>query len=290
MSKKVINILISTIDDRINHVEKVLLNPRDDIKYIIFHQYMGEAYKRIPPNLKRSDVTIFQMEGKGLSKSRNYTIKLATGDIALFADDDLTYRPNYIKNLINAFLSNPDADVILFKIKTSPDEPEYKNYPEYKVDLKDKLLSISTPEIAFKVESVKKLGLFFDERFGAGQELLIGSEETIFIEDCLKKGLKVIFVPEYITEHPYESTIKSIPRYDKRRNWVTGAYDCRTNGQIALLKAFFGTIKILPELLKNGVNPFIYFYHRLSAVLYILQTNKNSSLEEYKTNFPYLKS
>lgn len=274
MTKINLNILISTIDERIWQVEKVLLKPRDDVKYIVSHQYTRETYKKVPPKLKRSDVTVSQLKGKGVAKSRNNNIKLATGDIAFFGDDDVTFRSHYIETLKETFLSNPDADVILFKVKTGPGEPEYKNYPERKVEMKKKLFSVSTVEIAFRVKNIKESGIFFDERFGAGMELLINSEETIFIEDCIKKGLKVMFIPEYIAEHPYQSTVKSIPRFDKKKNWVTGAYDCRTNGRIALLKAFLGTIKMVPELIKNNINPFTYLYHRLSAVIYILRTNK----------------
>lgn len=268
-----ISILISTIDERINQVNNVLLSPRDHVEYIISHQYTDEIFKEIPPELKRRDVTVSQVKGKGLAKSRNNALKLASGDIGLFADDDVNYRESYIDTVEKAFLSNPEIDIALFKIKTDPGEPEYKNYPDQQFGLEKVLYAPSSVEIAFKIDSIRKSGIFFDERFGAGRELVINNEETIFIEDCLEKGLKVIFVPEYIVEHPYESTIKSVPKYDKKRTWVTGAYDCRSNGKIALLKAFLGTVKILPDLIKHKANPFTYFYHRLSAVLYILRTN-----------------
>jgi glycosyltransferase involved in cell wall biosynthesis len=269
-----ISILISTIDDKIHKAKNVLLSPRDDIEYIISHQYTSEAYKEIPADLLRNDVTISQIEGKGVARSRNNAIRLASGDVGLFADDDVTYQESYIDLLKKTFQDNPDIDIVLFKIKTRPGEPEYKSYPESPIELKKLEFSASSVEIGFNINKIKESGLKFDERFGAGQELLIISEETIFIEDCLKHGLKVVFIPEYIVEHPYQSTIKSVPKYDKRRNWVTGAYDCRSNGSIALLKAFLGTIKYLPDLLKNGVNPLTYFYHRLSAVIYILRTTK----------------
>jgi len=269
-----ITILISTIDERIEDVKKVLLNPRDDVEYIISHQYTEQAHKKVPPELKRNDVMVSQIEGKGVSRSRNNAIKLASGDIALMSDDDVTYQNSYIDVVKKSFYDNPDMDVGIFKIKTKAGEPEYKPYPEYQLELKKKLFSVSTIEIAFDVKKIIESSICFDERFGAGEELLIGSEETIFIEDCLKEGLKVVFVPEYIVEHPYTSTVNTIPKFDKRLNWITGAYDCRKNGRIALLKAFGGTFKKLPELLRHKVNPLSYLYHRLSAVIYILRTDK----------------
>lgn len=268
-----VNILISTINGGIESVKNILLEPREDVEYIVSHQYTSERFKKIPAALLREDVIISQIPGKGLSKSRNHAISLATGDIGIIADDDVTYCDSYIDIVKDTFLSNPSLDVALFKIKTGNGEPEYKNYPKVSLEYTKNLFFISSIEIAFNIKKIKEAGLQFDERFGAGQELIIGYEEMIFVEDCLKAGLSVVFIPEFIVEHPYMSTSKTIPRFDKRKNWVAGAYDCRSNGSIALLKAFGGTFRILPELLEYDVNPLVYLYHRLSAAIYILRTN-----------------
>lgn len=272
-----LNILISTFNERIADVKNVLLPVQEDVEYIVSHQYTREQFKVIPLELCRGDVTVSQIPGKGVTKSRNNAIRLATGDIGLFCDDDVTYRQEYINRVKKTFAEHRDIDIALFKIKTRPEEPEYKNYPTRKGELKKLSHAISTLEIAFNIDRIKEKKIWFDERFGAGQELLINTDETIFVEDCLRHGCKVLFVPEYIVEHPYESTIKSIPKYDKRRNWVTGAYDCRTNGKVAMVKAFLGTAKILPDLLRHKVNPLVYCYQRLSAVLFILWTNRKTN-------------
>ena len=272
-----INILISTLNERIADVPGILLPKQDDVEYIVSHQYTSERYKPVPAALKRADVTISQIKGKGVAKSRNNAIQLATGDVAILSDDDVTYRPEYVDAVRQTFSDHPEIDIALFKIKTEPGEPEYKRYPAEQKLIKNKLSrAVSTIEIAFRIERIKERGVYFDERFGAGQELIINTDETIFIEDCLKRGCKVLYVPEYVVEHPYISTRNLIPKYDERLNWVVGAYDCRTNGKIAMLKALLGTIKYLPDLIRHKVNPLAYCYQRLSAVLYILRTNKKT--------------
>ena len=276
-----ISILISTINERLKQVGNVLLDPRDDIEYVISHQYTDETYREIPAELNRRDVTISQIRGKGVAKSRNNALRLASGDIGLFADDDVTYRESYIDTVEKTFLSNPDMDIALFKIKTRPGEPEYKNYPDHPIELNKVLFAPSSVEIGLRIDRIRESGISFDERFGAGCELLIGAEEKIFIEDCLRQDFKVLYIPEYVVEHPYHSSIKSVSNFSKSKNWVIGAYDCRTNGKIALLKAFGGTVKILPKLLQQKVNPFSYLYHRLSAVIYILWTNKRVRDSEF---------
>lgn len=268
-----LNILISTIDDGIRKLDRVLLSPIEGVSYIVSHQYTDEEYIKIPGFLIRDDVQISQIRGKGVTRSRNNALRLAEGDIGLFSDDDVTYRKEYFDRIKEKFRNHPELDVGLFKIKTGKNEPEYKKYPEKEMTYR-RAPSIGTVEMAVRLKKVKEKGIFFDERFGAGQPLLIGSDEMLFAQDCIDSGLTVRFYPEYIVEHRYESTVNAIPRYDKRRIWVTGGVDCKRHGIKALFKAFFGTFKILPDLLTNRVNPFYYFYHRLSAVVYILRTNR----------------
>lgn len=270
----VINVMISTIDEGIYQVENVLLPYRGDVKYIISHQYTNNKKTPIPEKLIREDVVISQIPGKGVSKSRNNAISLAEGDIGLFADDDLTYKNSYFDDLKNIFLQSPDLDIALLKIKTKSNEPVYKNYSD-EIEYYSKIRhSVSSVEIAVNLDTIKKEGLIFDERFGAGNKKIIGSEETVFLYDAIKLGLNVIFYPVYVTEHPFESTIKSVSKFDVRRNWVTGALDCRTNGVTAIPKAFLGTIKYFPDLIRQRKNPMVYFFQRLTAVLYILITNR----------------
>lgn len=269
-----LDILISTIDQGIDKVNNVLLPFRKDVKYIVSHQYQNERYKYIPKELRREDVTVSQIPGRGVTKSRNHAIRLATGDIGLFADDDVTYTNDYFDVIIETFRLNQNLDLALFKIKAPEGFPEYKKYPNDEMKINKLPFSVGTIEITFKINSIKSEKLFFDERFGAGQPLLIGSDESIFVLDCIRRNLEVRFYPKYVVEHPYESTIKTIKKYDKRRVSVTGAYDARINGLKAIPKALAGTLKILPDLIRNKKSPFIYLTERLSAAIYILKTNK----------------
>lgn len=183
-----LNILISTYNDGIEQVRNVLLDYRDDVTYIVTHQYTDSVYKYIPEELKREDIFVYQIEGKGVTKSRNKAIKLANGEIGLFSDDDVTYTNQYIDTVINYFKRDDSLDVALFKIKTPEGYPEYKKYPQTALKLKTLPFDVGTIEISFRVKSIKSSNVLFDERFGAGQEKLIGADESIFISDCLKKG------------------------------------------------------------------------------------------------------
>ena len=131
-----LNILISTFDEGIHKVKNVILDYREDVSYIISHQYTQEKYKIVPLELNRKDILISQIPGLGVTNSRNNAINLAHGEIGLFSDDDVTYSHSYFDTIIETFDNEESLDVCVFKIKTPEGFPEYKNYPKNKIKLK----------------------------------------------------------------------------------------------------------------------------------------------------------
>lgn len=271
-----LNVLISTIDDRIEQVESVILERREDLKYIISHQYTDTKFIYVPNKLVREDVVISRLQGKGVARSRNNVIKLADADIVLFSDDDVKYTHEYFDKIIKIFSDDPLLDVGVFKIKTPEGDPEYKKYPSKAMKLKRLPFSVGTIEIACRIERVREFGIWFDERFGLGNNFLVGSEESIFIIDCIKAGLNVWFYPEYIVQHPFISTIKSVPKYDIRKVSMNAAYDARINGWMSVPKVFIRTMFWLPDLIRHKKNVFAFLNESLKAVFFILTTKPNN--------------
>ena len=267
-----LNILISTIDRGIERVEEVLLEPRPGVKYIISHQVIDERFRKIPAVLRREDVVIDQIENRGLSRNRNNSIAMADGDVALLADDDVLYQPQYFENLKKAFQSDPALDVACFRIDTPAGDPQYKEYPAEPFLLnRESRHYISSIEIAFRPEKIRSRGLKFDLRFGLGSDLNIFGEEAVFIHDCIKAGLMVKYVPEYVVMHPAESTIKTLDRFAAASTVFKGAYDARRYGLPAFPAAFYDTLKYRAELSRRGKKPFSYLKERLKGACYIFR-------------------
>lgn len=132
---------------------------------------------------------------KGVGLNRNNALMRADADICLFADDDMVYEENYAEIVRKAFEENPGADVIVFnlreravtrKIIEKKTRVGYLNYLRY-----------GTARVAVRLSSVKKHGIYFNQCFGGGTERCHG-EDNLFLNACLKNGLKIIAVPEYI--------------------------------------------------------------------------------------------
>ncbi len=272
-SGMLVNILISTIDAGISKVEKILLEPRTDLEYVISHQITDSIYRPIPDVLKRSDIVISQIEGRGLSRNRNNSLALANGDIGILADDDVRYCNEYIDTVLAAYESDKDLDVACFKIATPAGEPEYKDYyAEAYLLSEESHHYLSSLEITFKLKKIREKTIRFDERFGIGSKLNIFGEEAVFIFDCLKKGLKVKYLPAYIVEHEATSTIKTLEKYAVRNNLFKGAYDARRYGWLAFPAAFYGTLHLWNDIATTGRSPVAYLKERLQGAFYIYRT------------------
>jgi glycosyltransferase involved in cell wall biosynthesis len=150
---------------------------------------------------------------RGVGLNRNNALMRATGDICLFADDDMVYVDDYVEKVKSAFERYPDADVIAFNL-IEPKVTRYVIKKAYEVSFLN-YLRFGTARVAVRLKSVRENGIYFNQCFGGGTEHSHG-EDNIFLTDCLRKGLKMYAVPEYIAELTEErpSTWKS--SYDEK--------------------------------------------------------------------------
>lgn len=191
----------------------------------------------------------------GVARSRNRAIELATEDICLLGDDDQVYLPNTIDRVERAFSMHPAADIITFMEKTPQGELR-KSYP--KQAMRHSVFSVmrvGEHEIAFRLSSIQRLGLRFDEDFGFDKYVI--GEGYIFLVDAIKKGLTVMFVPEIISIHPAESTA-TMGSTDKNVMYSKGAMFRRALGPISIpfLLAFF-----IKKTVQRRIPPLKFLYY-----------------------------
>lgn len=133
---------------------------------------------------------------KGVGLNRNNALFRSTADICILADDDISYYPNYEQTILDAFRDNPDADLILFNIESLPGEYRYRARKKHRVWLHN-CGKYGAVRIAFRRMSIIKNAVCFNQLFGGGSMFTAG-EDTMFIRDSIRKGLKVIAVPDCI--------------------------------------------------------------------------------------------
>lgn len=136
-------------------------------------------------------VRMFSTIERGLSRSRNMCIANSLGDICLVCDDDEILDNNYVEIITSAFEEYPEVDVLTFMVNS----PQKKSYPTKtkKVGYIGAMKTASW-QIAFRRQSIVDKNIRFDEKMGSGTGNGCG-EENKFLFDCLKKGLKIRYIP-----------------------------------------------------------------------------------------------
>ena len=133
------------------------------------------------------------LKERGVGLSRNTALMRATADIVLFADDDVCYEDSYASQIVKEFEKYSDTSFIVFSITSLRKGEIEKNKKEILPSKKRhwfNVLRFGTFHFAVLREKIIGKNIFFHLLFGGGAPYSCG-EDTIFITEALKKGLKV---------------------------------------------------------------------------------------------------
>ena len=253
---------ISIIDRTNIQTNAVLINQSD------FNEYKTLKFES-------SDVKFFSTTERGLSNSRNKAIELASGDICLVCDDDEFLYKDYEDMILKAYSEIPDADLIAFKFL----------YPQKTYSNAIKKIgyinasTISSVELTFKRERVIDSKIKFNNYFGSGS-IYSSGEENIFLYDCLKKGLKIYYVPIEIGKLVEGKESMWFNGFNENYFFNKGAWLSACFPLLKLVLIFYVTFRFrkLSEL--NSMLTFKYLWYGMRAY-----KNKLSYIEfKHKSN------
>lgn len=142
------------------------------------------------------EIKVFSFCERGIGLSRNNALLRASGDISLFADDDIIYENGYGNKITEEFAAHPKADVILFNVSVNEKRRTYFNTDFHRVRWYN-CGRYPAYSIAIKTEKMHAANLTYSLLFGGGAKYSNG-EDSLFLSDCLKAGLKVYASPVLI--------------------------------------------------------------------------------------------
>ncbi len=152
-------------------------------------------------------VKYYSRADRGVGLNRNVTLLHSDDDcILLFADEDIVYHERYEEMIEKAFSEIPEADAIIFNVRTiGADVGRRENHRIRRVRFYN-ALNYGTPRIAVKSSSIRRNNILFHTCFGGGTRYSCG-EDTLFIVDMLRAGLKLYTYPVCIADqYQYTST------------------------------------------------------------------------------------
>lgn len=229
-----LEVLISTYGDAgMTSVASHLLPRVAGVSYVVSCQY-GDSQPSVPTELaNRDDVRVVYSHSRGLSVNRNHSIAVARTPYVLLADDDLDFHERGLKAVIEYFDTHGDVDVVTFRHIG----PAKKVYPPDGHDLSKLYRNyyVSSVEIAFRLDAVRRVGLKFNEQMGIGNDYISQGEEEVFILDAMEAGLKGRFCDTAIATHAEQTsgTRKQGPGAMRARGVILS----RTHPKTLLLRA-----------------------------------------------------
>lgn len=200
--------LVSTMDENVESLSNnmnlennaIFINQQDQHYYNDF--FIGDNHIRE-----------YSFEDRGVGLSRNSALMRSDADICIMADDDMIYVDNYLEKIKNEYKKHPDADMIIFNVRIHKDNNTYEVVKKNSKINYLNSLKYGTVSFTFKREKVVKNNIYFSLLFGGGAKFSNG-EDSIFLWDCLKSGLKV-----------YSSTEIIADVYNDESSWFTGYND-----------------------------------------------------------------
>ncbi|MCM1517295.1 MAG: glycosyltransferase [Pseudoflavonifractor sp.] len=206
MGRTRLEVLICTCGENgLDRVADIDLPKVEGVSYLVSWQPMSRKVGiRRPVALDREDVAVYVSPTTGLSNNRNAALTHATGEICLVADDDLSYTPEGLMSVIDAFDSNPAIDVAAFMYDSDADR---KAYPAVEWNLSERLPKywfLTSFELAFRRESIGYIR--WSPLMGIGAPVLAAGEEELLLWQMRRNGLKCRFFPRVVAFHPGATT------------------------------------------------------------------------------------
>ncbi|MGN0401958.1 MAG: glycosyltransferase family A protein [Acetatifactor sp.] len=159
-------------------------------------------------------VKCYSFHEKGVGLNRNNALLRGDGDILLLSDEDIVYDKGYGEKIQKEFEAHPEADVLIFNLRVVPERATYHTDSYGRVRWYN-CGRYPTFSFAVRGDRIKKANVTFSLLFGGGAPYSNG-EDSLFLMDCLRKGLKIYKTPVEIGEE--------VPRTSGGSTWFHG-YD-----------------------------------------------------------------
>jgi len=238
-----------------------------------------DRYEYYEEKIDGNTVKMITTAQRGVGKNRNTALLHASSKIYMFADDDMVYSDGYEQEVIAAFDELKDADIIIFNCDSNSDRKPIVKNKISRVKVWN-FTAYGTYRIVVKRKSIMKANITFTLLFGGGAKYSSG-EDSLFLRESLKKGLKIYAHPYKIANVKHETS-----------TWFEGLNAKYMFNKGAWLSAAFPFLKYIGSVyfvfrikkrFKNNVN--LSFVEILKLMLNGMKGFKNNiSYDQWKSN------
>lgn len=196
---------------------------------IIINQGRENRYEEF--TFRGNRMRCYHFAEKGVGLSRNNALLRADKAFCLFADEDIVYREGAAVAVTDAFLAHPEADMLLFNVKVVPERRTYWNESFHRVRWYN-CGRYPAYSFALRTQKMHEKNLSYSLLFGGGAKYSNG-EDSLFIRDCIRAGLRVYAIPVEIGEEVFRPS-----------TWFCGYDDKFFYDRGVLYRALYGRLAL----------------------------------------------
>lgn len=193
--------------------EAVLSQTYDDVELVLISDGNDSVYESMCADYAELENVRIGCNDKnrGLSYSRNHGIKLASGDVVAFVDDDAVPEPDWVEQLVATY---EERDAIAVGGKMTPiwadGKPTFlpeefywligvthRGYPEEQCEVRN----TNGSNMSFRKEVLEKLGGFSEDLGRKGDRQIQGEETELAARMGKKYGQGMWYVPDAEVGH-----------------------------------------------------------------------------------------
>lgn len=180
---------------------------------------------------KGSRIQIFSMPERGVGLSRNTALLHADADICVFSDEDIVLSEGYTEEICRAYRELPDADMILVNVKVAPSRRTYWNEDIHRINYRN-YGRYPAYSITARHDALLRANVHYSLLFGGGARYSNG-EDSLFLKDCLKAGLKI-----------YSHTVCIGEETERESTWFSGYHEKFFHDRGVLYRYLYGAMAL----------------------------------------------
>lgn len=177
-------------------------------------------------------IQAFYMPERGVGLSRNTALLHAKTDICVFSDEDIVLSKDYEMQIRKAYEMLPDADMILFNVKVAPARRTYWNENIHRVGYRN-YGRYPAYSITARLDALLRANVHYSLLFGGGARYSNG-EDSLFLRDCLRAGLKI-----------YAHTACIGEEMERESTWFSGYHEKFFRDRGVLYHYLYGRLALL---------------------------------------------
>ena len=211
-----LTVAVSTLGQRIGALRAWRFDPR--VRYLLLWQRADADAGPWPANVR-----LLPLPGTGVAHSRNAAIAHCDTPWLWFMDDDVDLPPAALDALLGLLPLQPDHRMLITSV-VQPDGRALKRRPEGQAYHRRSVLAVGTIQIVAQADWLRRHGLRFPLRLGAGARYPV-CDEPVFLARALRAGAAIVHTDRVQVVHAAESSGGSLARPEAVRARAIAFYE-----------------------------------------------------------------